>query len=147
MAHQPAAAREILELKSELTPQLISCIQEAVGAERTKMLKTTRSVHETQKLRIPILKSRLVYGAADPTELLEYGECWFHLSDTQIDSLTLAVTRSPAYHPGDVRVLRRVSEFELLERIDNAFPESTERTRRRLAVLADIIVFPTKGIS
>ena len=86
------------------------------------------------KLRVLVPKSRIVFGACDPFNELEYGQCVFQ--PTLFDEVQYAefeaahavmVVRNPCYHPGDVRVLRLV------------------KNKPQYAYLSDCIVFPTRG--
>ena len=52
------------------------------------------------------------------------------------------VTRSPCYHPGDIRVLRPMLVSELIARAPSARRKLVEQ---QLAVLHDVVVFPTDG--
>lgn len=86
------------------------------------------------KLRVLVPKSRIVFGACDPFNELEYGQCVFQ--PTLFDELQFAefeaahevmVVRNPCYHPGDIRVLKLVKNNPVY------------------AYLSDCIVFPTRG--
>ncbi|KAK3272180.1 hypothetical protein CYMTET_19511 [Cymbomonas tetramitiformis] len=83
-----------------------------------------------EKLRIRIEDSRLAFGVADPSGLLEYGQCFYQPTiDGEPRALTdgfVLVARNPAYHPGDLRVLQVVD-----------VPSCRH--------LRDVIVFRTKG--
>lgn len=83
-----------------------------------------------QKLKIPIEKSRNVYGVCDPSGKLKHKTVFFQptirgqpiiLNDTQV-----VVAKNPCYHPGDMRILRCVD-----------VPECHH--------LVDCVVFPTEG--
>ncbi|KAL3143108.1 hypothetical protein ABBQ38_003381 [Trebouxia sp. C0009 RCD-2024] len=67
---------------------------------------------QQSKLRIQVDQSRVVFGVADTSCSLQYGECFFQptidgtpcmLTDTY-----LLVGRNPCYHCGDLRVLKAV---------------------------------------
>ena len=86
------------------------------------------------KLRVLVPKSRIVFGACDPFNELEYGQCVFQ--PTLFDEVQFAefeaahevmVVRNPCYHPGDIRVLKLV------------------KNKPQYAYLSDCIVFPTRG--
>ena len=86
------------------------------------------------KLRVLVPKSRVVFGACDPFNELEYGQCVFQptlFDEVQIAEFQAAqeviVVRNPCYHPGDIRVLKLI------------------KNKPEYAYLSDCIVFPTKG--
>ena len=83
-----------------------------------------------QKLKIPIEKSRNVYGVCDPSGTLKPKTVFFQptirgrpiiLNDKQV-----VVAKNPCYHPGDMRILRCMD-----------VPECHH--------LVDCVVFPTEG--
>ena len=82
------------------------------------------------KLRIPLEKSRTLYGVADPSEKLKDGTCFLRVTirgtPTVLERHKVVVTKSPCYYPGDVRVLTVVN-----------LPECSH--------LVDCIVFPVNG--
>lgn len=84
----------------------------------------------SEGLRIPLEKSRAVYGVADPSEKLMEGQCFFQPTirgkPTVLDT-NVVVGRSPTYYPGDIRVLKCVHDEQLLH-------------------LVDCIVFPVQGL-
>ncbi|KAI8492821.1 hypothetical protein Bbelb_294180 [Branchiostoma belcheri] len=81
-------------------------------------------------LKIPIEKSRNVFGVCDPSGKLQPGQCFFQATvrgKTQVFADTkVAVVKCPCYHPGDFRVLQCVN---------------VEDCRH----LVDCIVFPVQG--
>lgn len=86
------------------------------------------------KLRVLVPRSRVVFGACDPFNELEYGQCVFQ--PTLFDEVQFAefqaaqevmVVRNPCYHLGDIRVLKLV------------------KNKPQYEYLNDCIVFPTKG--
>ena len=88
-----------------------------------------KALSKLEKLRLPILKSRNVFGVCDTTGQLKYGQCYFRFVDHG-QSKTLqgkvVVAKNPCYLLGDVRVLTAVDVPDL----DH---------------LVDCIVFPTRG--
>ena len=68
-----------------------------------------RGKSRSEKLQIPIEDSRFVYGIADPSKTLQYGQCFFQPTirgDPQVFvDVSLVVGRSPAHHVGDIRWL------------------------------------------
>jgi hypothetical protein len=69
------------------------------------------------RARIPIKKGHLLYGIMDETNTLEEGEVYIATQTlSEYDELTdcilmgdrIAVTRTPALHPGDVQLVRAV---------------------------------------
>lgn len=86
------------------------------------------------KLRVLVPKSRVVFGACDPFNELEHGQCVFQ--PTLFDEVQFAefqtaqevmVVRNPCYYPGDIRVLKLVKD------------------KPQYNYLNDCIVFPTRG--
>ena len=86
------------------------------------------------KLRVLVPRSRVVYGACDPFNELEHGQCVFQ--PTLFDEVQYAefqaaqevmVVRNPCYYPGDIRVLKLV------------------KNNPKYEYLNDCIVFPTRG--
>ncbi|XP_035673963.1 uncharacterized protein LOC118414200 [Branchiostoma floridae] len=83
-------------------------------------------------LKIPIEKSRNVFGVCDPSGTLEPGQCFFQatvrgkmqvFADTKV-----AVVKCPCYHPGDFRVLQCVNVEECRHLVDCVvFPVQGER--------------------
>lgn len=84
----------------------------------------------SEGLRIPLEKSRVVYGVADPSGMLKEGRCFFQPTirgkPTVLDT-DVVVGRSPTYYLGDMRVLKCVHDERLLH-------------------LVDCIVFPVQGL-
>ena len=85
--------------------------------------ESTSGSNKTTKAHLKILvpKSRVVFGACDPFELLEYGECYFNPTLTEEEERQFSeidrvvVFRASSYYPGDIRVLkvqRKHSEYE-----------------------------------
>ena len=89
----------------------------------------TKYVDSLEKLRLPVLKSRNVFGVCDPMGKLKYGQCYFRYTERG-NCMTLhgrvVVAKNPCYLLGDVRVLTAVN-------VDG------------LEHLVDCIVFPTQG--
>ena len=86
-----------------------------------------------EKLSIPILDSRTLFGVCDPLGLMEYGECFIRISiqgkpKTLQPGTRVTVGKNPCYLLGDVRVLIAVDHPELNH-------------------LVDCMVFPVKGKS
>lgn len=86
------------------------------------------------KLRVLVPKSRVVFGACDPFNELEYGQCVFQptlFDEVQFEEFQatdeVMVVRNPCYHPGDIRVLKLV------------------KNKAQYAYLSDCVVFPTRG--
>ena len=96
--------------------------------------KTKKSAAE--RLKIPIEKSRNVYGVSDPTGRLQPGTVFFQptirgkpvILHTDGSGGHVVVAKNPCYHPGDVRVLRCVDEPECRHLVDCVvFPTSGQR--------------------
>ena len=86
-----------------------------------------------EKLSIPILDSRTLFGVCDPLGLMEYGQCFIRISSqgkpkTLQPGTRVTVGKNPCYLLGDVRVLIAVDHPELNH-------------------LVDCMVFPVKGKS
>ena len=108
--------------------QLRSRVREPQQSKPNPLHKTKKSA--ALKLRIPIEKSRNVYGVCDPSGQLKPKTVFFQptvrgvpkiLNDTRV-----VVAKNPCYHPGDIRVLRCTDVLECRH-------------------LVDCIVFPTEG--
>ncbi|KAL4932417.1 RNA dependent RNA polymerase-domain-containing protein [Aspergillus undulatus] len=108
--------------------QVSSSLRSLVSAE----YKKTLNKRDTQKCRILVPESRLVFGICDNRELLKEGECFLRVTDDRngrpitISDIEVLVTRNPCLHPGDLRKLRAVD-------------------RPELAHLTDCVVFSVKG--
>ena len=126
----PKAAFEMLLLDNQ--PELAShCASvESLNTFSSQLSKLkTRFVSKLEKLRLPVLKSRNVFGVFDPVGKLKYGQCYFRYTEqgkckTLLGRVVLA--KNPCYLLGDVRVLTAVN----IDGLDN---------------LIDCIVFPTQG--
>lgn len=82
-----------------------------------------------ERLKIPVKKSRNVFGISDPTNTLEYGTCFFQPTIRgQAKPIVgnVVVAKNPCYSPGDVRVL-------------------TCKDVTSCHHLVDCVVFPTAG--
>jgi len=99
----------------------------AISDTLRRMEKLRRQAPK-ESLRIPL--SRNVFGVADISGQLKYGQCFFRPTITgtprTLTNGRIAVARNPCYYPGDVRVLEVVD-----------IPE--------LSHLVDCIVFPVEG--
>ena len=106
---------------------------------KTGRNSTTKDVYSSQNMarafdiRVLTPDARVVYGASDPYDQLNYGECFFqptlHKAESNAFSFAefVLVMRRPSYHAGDVRVLRLTHKNE-------AYKD-----------LYDCIVFPNRG--
>ena len=142
LAKKPELLQSIIEKDLSEGPSLgLQDVKKAFRAELKKMNKEGQ--HHDTKLRIPIEKSRLLFGVADTTATLRYGECFLRLENLDVPpAAQVLVTRSPCYHPGDIRVLRPMLVSELIAR---APPARRKLVEQQLAVLHDAVVFPTHG--
>ena len=91
----------------------------------------SKLIYKLEKLSIPILDSRTLFGVCDPLGLMDYGECFVRISNqgqakTLQPGTKVTVGKNPCYLLGDVRVLNAVDHPELNH-------------------LVDCIVFPVKG--
>lgn len=126
----PEAAFEMLLLDNQ--PELASlCMNlESLKKYSSQLSKVrTKFVSKLDKLRLPIAKSRNVFGVCDPTGTLQYGQCYFRYTEHGNPKTLqgkVVVTKNPCYLLGDVRVLTAVNIEEL-------------------NYLIDCIVFPTQG--
>ena len=126
----PEAAFEMLLLDNQ--PELASlCTNlESLKKYNSQLSKLkTKFISKLEKLRLPVVKSRNVFGVCDPTGILQYGQCYFRYTEHG-NSKTLqgkvVVAKNPCYLLGDVRVLTAINVEEL-------------------NYLVDCIVFPTQG--
>ena len=126
----PEAAFEMLLLDNQ--PELASLCTtvESLTKYSSQLSKVkTKLVSKLEKLRLPVVKSRNVFGVCDPTGTLKYGQCYFRYTEHG-NSKTLqgkvVVAKNPCYLLGDVRVLTAINVEEL-------------------NYLVDCIVFPTQG--
>jgi hypothetical protein len=96
-----------------------------------------QQLFEEQKLRIPLGKSTILFGIADPLGILAPGEVHIHFSSRFVDDmdktsytcladLDILVARQPACRRSDLQKVRAVS-------------------RPRLGHLVDVVVFPSRG--
>ncbi|KAL4157210.1 hypothetical protein PRNP1_006235 [Phytophthora ramorum] len=138
------------ELKGVLPPSIIWSVDVLIGQLGVKVLvddflsSLARTIYHyrlantVMRARIPIAKGRTLMGVADFTGTLAYGEVFVQYSETDedtgidravtLDSIDVAVHRSPCHHPGDIRVLRCRADVPL-----------------QLRQLKDCIVFPSQG--
>lgn len=118
------AEKLLLESLDVVRPEILKLTK----AEKGKMINK----RDTQKCRILVPKSRLLFGVCDAWGVLKPGECHVKVTtdeDGQPQTLKDAhvlVTRNPCLHPGDLQKLRLVD-------------------RPELSHLVDCIVFPIKG--
>ncbi|KAI1813797.1 RNA-dependent RNA polymerase [Poronia punctata] len=118
------AEKLLLESIDAVKPEILKLVK----AEKGKML----SKRDTQKCRILVPKSRLLFGVCDAWGVLKPGECHVKVTtDLRGEPQTLInahvlVTRNPCLHPGDLQKLKVVEH-------------------PALAHLVDCIVFPIKG--
>ena len=108
--------------------QIRNRVREPQQSKANPLQKPKRSA--AQKLKIPIERSRNVYGVCDPSGSLRPKTVFFqptirgHL--TILDDVRVVVAKNPCYHPGDIRILRCTDVLECRH-------------------LVDCIVFPTEG--
>ncbi|CAJ1414323.1 unnamed protein product [Effrenium voratum] len=133
LAKRPAEVQKLVECDARAAQR---ALKDALQSELKKMTREP----EERKLRIPIQKSRLLFGVADTTGTLQPGECWLEVESEELPSQVL-VTRSPCYHPGDIRLLRRATRSVLISRAQSR----AQLVERQLEVLRDVVVFPTTG--
>ena len=78
-----------------------------------KAVTNSRQLPSSSKVQIPLATSRTLFGAVFPEILsdeLNEGECVVLIESGLLNTTEhVIVSRSPSYHPGDVRVLRLVS--------------------------------------
>lgn len=105
-----------------------SDILKLVNAEKAKMLNKK----DTQKCRILVPESRLLFGVCDAWNVLKDGECHVKVTTDAtglpetLKNAHVLVTRNPCLHPGDIQKFKAVYCSEL-------------------AHLVDCIVFPVRG--
>jgi regulator of nonsense transcripts 1 len=118
------AEKVLLESIRSMKPQ----VQRLVNVEYSKMLNKK----STQRCRIFVLQSRLLFGVCDAWGVLEEGECAVKVTMENngqaytLNNTEVLVTRNPCLHPGDLQKFRVVH-------------------RPELSHLVDCIVFSTKG--
>ncbi|KAI1821308.1 RNA dependent RNA polymerase-domain-containing protein [Xylaria intraflava] len=118
------AEKVLLQSLEDVRPEILKLVK----SEKGKMLNK----QDTQKCRILVPKSRLLYGVCDAWGVLKEGECHVKVTTDEngqpqaLKNAHVLVTRNPCLHPGDLQ------KFHLVER-----PE--------LSHLVDCIVFPTRG--
>ena len=114
LAKRPDLLQELIA--KDLLGKDLKRVREALKSELKKMSRQDLNRNQEPKLRIPIEKSRLLFGVADTTDTLRYGECFLQLEALETPAARVLVTRSPCYHPGDIRVLRAMPISELVSR-------------------------------
>ncbi|KAI0517332.1 RdRP-domain-containing protein [Xylaria bambusicola] len=122
--------------KFELAEKVLMESLETSRPEITKLIKEEKgkmlNKRKTQKCRILVPESRLLYGVCDAWGVLKPGECHVKITTDEnglpqtLKSAHVLVTRNPCLHPGDLQ------KFKLVYR-----PE--------LSHLVDCIVFPICG--
>ena len=128
--HSPEAAFEMLMLDNQQELAMLCTTIESLKRCSPQLSQVkTKFVSKLEKLRLPVMKSRNVFGVCDPTGKLHYGQCFFRYTEHG-KSKTLqgkvVVAKNPCYLLGDVRVLTAIGVEEL-------------------NYLVDCIVFPTQG--
>ena len=108
--------------------QLRNRVREPQQSKPNPLHKTKKSA--ALKLKIPIEKSRNVYGVCDSSGQLNPKTVFFQPTirgvPTILNNTRVVVAKNPCYHPGDIRVLRCTDVLECRH-------------------LVDCIVFPTEG--
>ena len=103
-------------------------VREPQQSKPNPLQKTKKSA--ALKLKIPIEKSRNVYGVCDPSGQLNPKTVFFQPTirgvPTILNNTRVVVAKNPCYHPGDIRVLLCTDVLECRH-------------------LVDCIVFPTTG--
>ena len=122
----PDLATSVAACKSNEDMKENSSVQSTLKYIRTKLIS------KMEKLSIPVIKSRTLFGVCDPYKLMNYGECFVRVSingspKTIEQGTSVTVGKNPCYLLGDVRVLKAVD-----------YPA--------LNHLVDCIVFPVRGI-
>ena len=120
-------AEYFLRFKGEF--RLLQDIQErGIDSTITERLKGLRKqeLDEMKKAaytRILVPESREVFAVCDPYNKLKYGECYFNPTMPEDDAKVFGagqkfvVTRSPCYHPGDLRVLKMTKDKKVYEKL------------------------------
>ena len=108
--------------------QLRNRVREPPQAKANPLHKVKKSA--ALKLKIPVEKSRNVYGVCDPSGQLKPKTVFFQPTirgvPTILNDTRVVIAKNPCYHPGDIRVLRCTDVLECRH-------------------LVDCIVFPTEG--
>lgn len=103
-------------------------IRKQVASEHSRMLNK----RSTQRCRILVPDSRLLFGICDPRHVLKEGECALRVTmeyggnPKTVSGIDVLVTRNPCLHPGDLQKFKAVQYDELSH-------------------LSDCIIFPTRG--
>lgn len=69
-------------------------------------IKKKNNNEETEKLRIMIKESRMIYGICDQSGKLKYGQCFVRLTINGVPKVVtgkVLSARMPCYLPGDIR--------------------------------------------
>ena len=120
MCQDPASADYFLRLKGQMGDRNRRNKDELTALRKAEIKEMIGHVYDpghqpprrlVGHIRILIPKARVVFGVCDPYNKLAYGECYFQPTLPHEDEQEFAaennvfVTRSPCYHPGDIRVL------------------------------------------
>lgn len=102
-----------------ITKRLIYIREEEV---KQNMLVLSRSEKIKEKLRIPIMESRILFGVCDdglyrsknPKQKLKQGQCFirikqFNNPNPEVLVGKVIVAKNPCYYPGDIRILEAVN--------------------------------------
>ncbi|KAJ8126162.1 hypothetical protein O1611_g7476 [Lasiodiplodia mahajangana] len=118
------AEKVLMESLETVRPEIVKLI----NAEKGKMLNK----RDTQRCRILVPKSRLIFGVCDAWGVLKEGECHVKITTDEnglpqtLKNAHVLVTRNPCLHPGDLQKFKLVYHPELSH-------------------LVDCIVFPIRG--
>ncbi|KAI1311760.1 RdRP-domain-containing protein [Xylaria venustula] len=115
------AEQVLMESLETVRPQILKLVKD----EKGKMLNK----RDTRKCRIPIPKSRLLFGVCDELGVLKEGECHAKITTDEnglpqtLKNAHVLVTRNPCLHPGDLQKFKLVYCPELSHLVDCiAFP-------------------------
>ena len=107
-------------------------MKENLSVQSTLKHIRNKLVSKMEKLSIPVIKSRTLFGVCDPSKLMNYGECFVRVSINGVpktieQGTSVTVGKNPCYLLGDIRVLKAVDHPALNH-------------------LVDCIVFPVRGV-
>ncbi|CAG8536683.1 5562_t:CDS:1 [Gigaspora margarita] len=97
-----------------------SCKQEMETSLKEKKSSSGDTIH-SEKLRIIVKDSRIVYAASDPTKKLKSNECFFRPTIENRPQTIIGpifCVRNPCYHAGDIVVLNAVHIPECEDIVD-----------------------------
>lgn len=128
LAEQLLKTRQVDQKIKRSLERFRNRVREPQQSKANPLQKTAKSA--ALKLKIPVEKSRNVYGVCDPSGNLKPKTVFFQPTirgqPKVLSDMHVVVAKNPCYHPGDIRILQCTD-----------VPECRH--------LVDCIVFPTEG--